>query len=88
MRVFDKVWSQSTDVDQAAALGPQVHKHTEVSNADNQSLQHRAALQCIEFRNLAQQRNGILEIPAIGKCKLQAVRNSLHLFSADLPASR
>jgi hypothetical protein len=67
MRILNKVCRESANVNQAAALWPKVHKHSEVSNSDDHRLKHRSAGERIQLRHFALQGNWELKVATIGE---------------------
>jgi hypothetical protein len=88
MRILNEVRGQPADVDQAAAVGPKVHKHTKVGDTNDESLEHHATLEVVQSRHFAEQRHWKLKITTVCKRELQAVCDTLHLLSPNLPTSR
>ena len=88
MRILNEVRGQPADVDQAAAVGPKVHKHTKVGDTNDESLEHHATLEVVQARHLAEKRQRELKISTVCKRELQTVCDTLHLLSSNLPTSR
>jgi hypothetical protein len=70
MGILDKRLPKLADVDKPSAIRPELNKHAEVCNADNQSREHRAGFELIHRRHVASKRDRVLKLSTVSKREL------------------